>query len=122
MGLIFSMAAMQCLTKEILENDLGIKVATKADPTGICFQHGVLDQIQEVAEAFIVSEFNQAVHNQLHAGRLTLQVEDMALVRRMRKLNHGFYICDRERKIKSEYLDYDLLDVRYKPRLFRRRR
>ncbi|KJA29453.1 hypothetical protein HYPSUDRAFT_1076704 [Hypholoma sublateritium FD-334 SS-4] len=51
------------------------------------FQRSAVTALQEAAEAYLTELFGDAIMATVHAKRVTLQVKDMALARRLRREN-----------------------------------
>ncbi|KAI0067761.1 histone H3 [Artomyces pyxidatus] len=61
-----------------------VREITQEYKTDIRFQSSALGALQEAAEAYLVTLFEDTNLAALHAKRITIQVKDMALARRMR--------------------------------------
>ena len=51
------------------------------------FQRSAVNALQEASEAYLVELFQDSIMATIHGKRVTLQVKDMALARRLRREN-----------------------------------
>lgn len=73
---LFPRSTFDRLTREITQENLGFD--------NVRFQATAMNALQEAAETFLVNLFEDAHQCSLHAHRVTLFLQDLTLVRRLR--------------------------------------